>query len=196
MAGSLRRNARSLLMGCTVMLASLVLAPAALAACPGQVLEQPFEPWGDSAHYTLLPDGDLTAGGAGWQLDGAEVVDDNEPWNVHGSSAPAALRLSTGDSATTPPVCVSLQHPTMRFFVRDAGGILGALTVEVVLGNGVALPIGVLTGLLEGSQWSPSPILPIVANLFDDEVRFRFTATGLGSAWVIDDVYVDPYKKG
>jgi hypothetical protein len=23
-----------------------------------------------------------------------------------------------------------------------------------------------------------------------------FTAVGLGSSWVVDDVYVDPYKKG
>ena len=42
----------------------------------------------------------------------------------------------------------------------------------------------------------PEPVLPVVANLIDDEVAFRFTAVGLGSSWVVDDVYVDPYGKG
>jgi hypothetical protein len=27
-------------------------------------------------------------------------------------------------------------------------------------------------------------------------VAFRFTAQGDGSTWLIDDVYVDPYRKG
>jgi hypothetical protein len=162
----------------------------------GWLVARPFAPWGDSANYTLVADGDLTAGAAGWDLDGAELVDDNEPWYVHGGDTPAALSLRTGDSATTPPVCVSLLHPTMRFFARNTGGVLGSLEVEVVLDDGLRLPVGVLLGLLEGDEWSPSPVLPIVANLIDDEVAFRFTAIGLDSAWVIDDVYVDPYKKG
>ena len=196
MAGSLRVRTRSLILGCTVMLAFLAAASPALADCEDQVLEQPFARWLDPAHYTLVPDGDLTGGAAGWDLDGADVVDDNEPWYVHGGDTPAALRLDSGDSATTPPMCVSILHPTMRFFVRNRGGILGVLGVEVVLGDGFALPIGVVSGLLQGDEWAPSPPLPVVANLVDDEVAFRFTALGLGSSWVIDDVYVDPYKKG
>ncbi len=187
---------RILLFGFAVFLLALLAAPAARAeACEGQVLERPFEPWHDSAQYTLLPDGDLSAGGAGWELDGADLVGDNEPWYVHGGSTPGAVRLRDGDSATTPPVCVSLLHPTMRFFARDTGSALGVLTVEVVLEDGVALPVGAVLGLLHGG-WAPSPVLPVVANLIDDEVAFRFTATGLGSSWVVDDVYVDPYGKG
>lgn len=143
-----------------------------------------------------MGDGDFSGGGAGWDLDGAELVADNEPWYVHGGDTPAALRLRTGDRATTPPICVSLEHPTMRFFARNSGGIVGSLTVEVVLDGGLALPVGVLLGLLEDEDWGPSSPLPVVANLIDDEVRFRFSAGGIGSSWVIDDVYVDPYKKG
>ena len=48
----------------------------------------------------------------------------------------------------------------------------------------------------QGDEWAPTPVLPIVANLLDDEVRFRFTAIGIGSAWVVDDVYAVPYGKG
>jgi hypothetical protein len=195
MAGSVRISPRSLIVGCGVMLAVLIAAPAARADCDDQVLERPFAPWGDHADYTLVPDGDLTAGAAGWDLDGADLVDDNEPWYVHGGDTPAAIRLRNGDSATTPPVCVTLLHPTMRFFARDTGSILGALEVEVVLSNGLAVPVGAVLGLLHG-DWAPAPPQLVVANLIDDEVRFRFRAVGLGSSWVVDDVYVDPYKKG
>jgi hypothetical protein len=192
---------RTILIGLTAVLGLLIVAPAAHAeeespGCPGDVLERPFAPWGDGMSYTLAPDGDFTGGGAGWALDGVEILDDNEPWYVHGGDTPAALSLERGDSATTPPICVTPLHPTMRFFARSAGAVLGTLEVEVVLGGGVSLPIGVLAGLTQGEEWAPTPVLPIVANLLDDEVRFRFTAIGIGSAWVIDDVYVDPYGKG
>jgi hypothetical protein len=201
MAGSMHVSHRHrLLLACTVIMTFLLVAvPAARAdggGCEGQVLEQPFVPWGDSANYTLVGDGDLTGGAAGWDLDGADVVADNEPWYVHGGSTPRALRLRAGESATTPPMCVTLGHPTMRFFLRNRGGLLGTLTVEVVMSNGLSLPIGLIPGLLGDSDWNPSAPLLVVGNLLDDEVSFRFTAGGLGGSYVIDDVYVDPYKKG
>lgn len=95
------------------------------------------------------------------------------------------VELSAGESFTTPPVCVSLAHPTMRFFQRG-----GLVRVEVVAG-GLTLPVGLSLG---GATWGPSPPLLVVGNLIDDEVSFRFTSL-LGSA-AIGDVWVDPYKKG
>jgi hypothetical protein len=201
MAGSLHvTNPNRLLVACTVIVTFLLAAaPAARAdggGCEGQALEQPFAAWGDHANYMLVGDGDLTGGGAGWDLDGADLVADNEPWYVHGGNTPRALRLRSGDSATTPPMCVTLGHPTMRFFLRNGGGLLGALKVDVVMSNGLTLPVGVVAGLLGDADWDPSPPLLVVGNLLDDEVAFRFTAVGLGGTWTIDDVYVDPYKKG
>lgn len=196
MAGSTRISLHRLLIGSTVILAFMLAVAPAARACEDQVLEQPFLPWNDHAQYTLVGDGDLSGGGAGWDLDGADLVADNEPWYVHGGDTAAALRLRAGDSATTPPICVSLQHPTMRFFLRNRGGLLGTLTIQVVLSNGLTLPVGILPDLLGDDDWSPSPPLPVVGNLLDDEVSFRFTAGGLGGSYVIDDVYVDPYKKG
>jgi hypothetical protein len=201
MAGTAHVSFRSLLIGSAVILALLLAAPAAQAeevggGCPGQVIETPFLPWADDADYTLMPDGDLTQGGAGWNLGGAEVVDENEPWYVHGGDTPAAVRVETGDTATTPPICITRDHPTMRFFVRNAGGDYGTLTVEAVLPNGQAMAVDVMFGMDESHEWAPSAIVPIFANLVSNEVSFRFTAAGPDSAWVIDDVYVDPYGKG
>lgn len=201
MAGTAHLSLRTLLIGSTVILTLLLAAPAAHAeqlggGCPGQVLEQPFLPWEDDALYTIMPDGDLSQGGVGWDLGGGEVVAENEPWNVHGSDTVAAVRVDSGDAATTAPICITPDHPTMRFFVRNDGGEYGTLTVDAVLPSGLALPIDVMFGMDEPHEWAPSAIVPIFANQVTNQVRFRFTAAGPDSAWVIDDVYVDPYGKG
>jgi hypothetical protein len=175
-------------------------------SCDGRTLEQPFTRWLDPINYTLVPDGDLTAGGAGWQLSGgAEVVGENEPWYVHGGSTPAAVRLPQGASATTPAVCVTTLDLVARFFARSTGSLLGTLRAEVLYedsaGNVHALPIGVVAGLT-AANWAPSLPMPVLANLLgllpggDSAVAFRFTAVGPGSTWLLDDVYVDPYRKG
>ena len=73
---------------------------------------------------------------------------------------------------------------------------IGTLRVDALI-DGVPLPIGVVTGLLTGDEWQPSPTFLALANLVPDtQVAFRFTAGGLGSAFAIGDVYVDPYGKG
>ena len=188
---------RRTLIALAVLLLPLCAATAAraddapAARCEGRVIEQPFTAWDDLADYFLAPDGDFSSGAAGWDLAGAEVVADNEPWNVHGSEVTAAVGLASGASATSPTICVSQDDPTMRFFARGSG----ALQVEVLYtdaeGAEQALPIGVMQG---GSEWAPSDALPITANTYEMTVAFRFTA--LEGDWAIDDVFVDPYRKG
>jgi hypothetical protein len=57
-------------------------------------------------------------------------------------------------------------------------------------------PQALTVGTVEADgQWSPAPALPITVNRYEMTVSFRFTALGEGD-WTIDDVYVDPYKKG
>jgi hypothetical protein len=206
---------KRLLLALGVLTLSLIGATNAQAAgeltnqapsCDGRTLEQPFQRWLDPIDYTLVPDGDLTAGGAGWQLSGgAEVVAQNEPWYVHGGTTAAALRLPQGASATTPAVCVAPLDVVARFFARSTGSALGTLRAEVLYedaaGNVHALPIGVVSGLL-AANWTPSLPMPVLADLLEvlpggnSAVAFRFTAVGPGSTWLVDDVYVDPYRKG
>jgi hypothetical protein len=188
--------------------AVLLLAPGAhasglTASCDGQELERPFLPWADPAQYVLAPDGALDRGADGWDLANAGVVADNEPFEVRGPAEPAALHIGPGGSATSPAMCVTLAHPTLRFFARNAGVTGGTLTVEVLfvdpLGRVQSLPIGLVSGT---GRWSPTVQMPIVANLLallpggQTPVAFRFTPAGEGSEWTIDDVYVDPYCKG
>jgi hypothetical protein len=170
--------------------------------CDAQTFERPFLPWLDPAHYVLAPDGTFSRRAAGWQLSGARVVADNEPYYVHGRDAPAALELPRGSSATSRAMCVGVLHPTLRLFARNTGSLLGTLRVDVLFedasGDVHALPIGVIAA---ARGWHPTLPLPVLANLLPllpDErtaIAFRFTPQGPGSSWRIDDVYVDPYAK-
>ena len=109
--------------------------------------------------YVLAPDGGFEAGAAGWTLKGASVVAGNEPYQASGSHA---LALSAGDSATSPPMCVGITHPTVRFFAVNKGFLLSTLKVDAVYvdANNLlrTLPLGVVTGL---PGWKPT--LPMIA---------------------------------
>jgi hypothetical protein len=169
------------------------------ARCSGRVIEQPFAQFGDLADYFLAPDGDLSAGGAGWTFDGAEVVGENEPFWVHGGDTPASVWLDSGGSATSPPICVTLDDPTMRFFARSTGGPSGKLAIDVLYTDADGAPQTLRIGMVnadEAEEWTPVAPLAIVANTTEMDVQFRLTALGAGSEWLVDDVYVDPYKKG
>ena len=199
---TLRRGVAAGLFAATAV--ALLLAPSAQgavqAACEGQVIEQPFMPWADPAGYVLVPNGTVERG-TGWKLEGgAARAAGNEIFHVHDDRDTTSLTLPAGSSATTAPICVGLEHPTLRLFARNRGSMLSALLVEVLFedagGHSRALPIG---GYLGSSSWQPTAPLPVVANLFElpgenAEVAFRFTPTGAG--WSIDDVYVDPFRHG
>jgi len=187
-----------------------VLAPAANAGvlvssardCPKQELERPFLRWLDPANYVLVRQGTLE-GPSAWTLSRASRATGNEPFFVHGRGEQYSLALPAGSTATTPTQCVGLEHPTLRFFARNTGSMLSLLKVEVLfedkLGLVKALPIGAVAGT---SAWAPTLPMPVIANLLPlvpgelTPVRFRFTPVGLGAAWRIDDVYVDPFRAG
>jgi hypothetical protein len=169
--------------------------------CTGQELSKPFAPWGDGMSYTLVPGGAVENGGQGWTLSGgARVVAGNEPWRVNGAGDGASLRLPSGSSAVTAPICVGLEHPTLRLFARKNSGLLSTVAVSAVvhlqLGGTLEVPFGLL---LAGSKWAPTPPMLILGNLLPllpgqyTPVSFRFTPL-LGGDWQIDDVYVDPYR--
>lgn len=209
MSGSLHvlfpASPRRLLIALVVLLLPLAGAATARAdegvggRCEGRIIEQPFVTWDDLADYFLAPDGDFSDGALGWALDGgAQVVEDNEPWNVHGSPTAAAVEMESGASATSPTICVAETDPTMRFFARSTGDPAGTLQVEVLYADAEgehALTIGTLDAA-STPDWTPTPALPIGVNIYEMGVSFRFSAVGTGSTWRIDDLFVDPYRKG
>jgi hypothetical protein len=198
---------RSTIVAATVTtLALAVGAPAANAGllvasapdCTPKPTSKPFAPWGDQADYNLAPGGAFEGGAGSWQMSGASIVDGNEPWKVNRAGDSRSLRLPPGASATSPVICVGLEHPTLRFFARNNRALLSTMTVEVIfetsLGLKAAAPVGVL---LPNGQWKPSPRFLVVANLLPllpgehTPVQFRVRSVGLGT-WFVDDFYVDP----
>jgi hypothetical protein len=175
-------------------LAAVGAAPASadigLSGCDNPDSSPAFAPWLDSTDYFLAPDGGFENGAAGWS--GGSVVAGNESYAVSG---PGSSALAVGSGATSPSVCVGLEHPTFRFFVRrTSGSPLASLGVSVVLADGTAIPVGIVGG---ASSWQPSPVLLVGANLLplltggtSTQVSFRFTPNA--GTWQIDDVYVDP----
>jgi hypothetical protein len=174
----------------------------ALDGCPARTIEHPFARWLDASNYVLAPGGTFEGSLDGWKLSGgAKVVSGNETFNVHGAGETHALSLPSGSSATTPPICVAVLDPTLRYFAANDGGLLSILRVDVIYhapgGGTLTLPLGVNVG---GKAWAPSLPTIVGADLLgvltggQATVQFRFSPAGLGAKWRIDDVYVDPMK--
>ena len=160
--------------------------------CGDPTLSQPFKPWLDSSYYKLVQNGGFETGTDGWTLSGgAKVVAGNATQKVGGATDDQSLLLPAGSSAVSPPVCVGLNEPTLRYFAKKNSGLLSTLTVSVQvqlqLGVWVTLPIGVDLG----GAWHPSLPTLVVANLLPllpgslTPVAFRFTPVG-AAAWTID----------
>lgn len=193
-----------------------VVAAGALAALPGtasaviverapscepQPTTKAFAQWGDRRDYVLAPDGSFEAGASGWQLRGASVVPGNESFYIGGRSHSKSLQIDGGGTATSPEICVGLEHPTIRLFTRNNRLLLSALSVEVIVQTSVGLKVPVPIGVaLPHNPWKPSPSYLVVANLLPllpnnyTPVAFRFRAIG-GGSWWIDDFYVDPSRR-
>jgi hypothetical protein len=196
----------------TSLVALALAAPSAEAGplvrsagnCDTQVYERPFTRWLDFANYVLLPGGDLERPQpAGWTLGRASVTPGNETYYVHSRSDASSLAIPKGTSVQSAPICVGIDHPTLRLFVRNKGRVTSTLKVEVLFENSLglvgALPIGALVGT---AKWLPTVPIPVTANLLPllpgarTAVAFRFTPLGTGGDWAIDDVYVDPHRRG
>jgi hypothetical protein len=185
-----------------------VLVASALS-CVSGATEQPFAAFGDRNYYFLVPGGNFETGAGGWNLGGAGVVSDQEPWNANGDGGTRALGIPAGRSVVAPAVCVGVDDPTMRLFAhRSGGGLLApasqlVVTARVVtsLGNVAEIPVGTITTLTNATTWKPTPaqlVLPSLTPILPGArtpIQFRFTAVGT-SAWVIDDVFVDPRYRG
>jgi len=173
----------------------------AAAVCGDESSSQTFAPWGDFSEYVRAPEGDLESMG-GWDVnDHTGVVDDNSPF----SNGLHSLQLNEGGEATTPVLCISTSHPTIRFFQRNGGSASSRLEISILYedldGRTKALKIARLRG---DADWAPSVVVPIYVNMLAaasengiTAVALRFRAKDVKSksaGWQIDDLAVDPWK--
>jgi hypothetical protein len=205
------RHPRKLLLFLPAALAAMALAaPVASAgvlvksatSCEAQTLTQPFARWLDPFKYTPVPGGSFETGQPAWTLSGgARVVAGNEPFFVNSRTDSKSLSIPKGASVTSRSICVGLNEPTLRFFAKQNGGLLGtatsALAVSVMFETSTGLVLTVPIGAAAvNASWSPTLPMVIVANLLPlmpgDTTAVAFKFTAVTGNWQIDDVYVDP----
>jgi hypothetical protein len=176
----------------------LSLAP---GSC-GLTESQPFARFGDYNMYTQIPGGTFEWGSPSWTLrGGAAVVAGNESYKVSGPGS-RSLSLPAGSSATSPPACTGLDHPSARLFVRNTGSSSSRLHVTASYRILLGLPVTVDLGEISGTgTWQPSTSLNmgLLSNLAgsltlsESTISFTFTPADSSGNWQIDDVYLDPF---
>jgi hypothetical protein len=172
-------------------------------ACSYTGAEQVFSPWADPHAYVQAPDGGFEAGGSGWSLSGgASVVSGNETYFLNDAGDSRALSLPGGSSASSPPICVSLDTPIFRMMVRNSGDPSSRLRVEAIYKLLGLVQTKVVNTVSAGSSWAPSqqmsPVLglsTIVGTLIPSAIQVRVTPLDGKGVWQIDDLYIDPFSR-
>jgi hypothetical protein len=189
------------LIGSTTATAHGAPKPRDTCAAPGPS-SQVFLPFADPAFYYLAPDGTFES--RAWR--GGTLVAGNEPYGVGGKGKRSML---VSGSAVSTTMCIAFDAPTIRFFARRAAG-----TVTSSLGVSATAPIAgqqttfqLAPVMAPDGSWvltAPTPILANFTTLPDvlgtlagrAATRVTFTLTpSPGSAWQVDDFYVDPYRR-
>jgi hypothetical protein len=186
-----------------VLLALTVFAGSA-QACSYSGSEKVFSPWGDQRNYVLAPDGGFEAGGSGWRLNrGAAVVEGNESHYLNDAEDSKSLSLPARSSAASPPVCMAIDTPSFRLVARNSGDPSSRLRVEAVyklLGLVRTKTAGTLRA---GSTWAPTQsvstvltLSTIIGTLIPSAIEIRFTPLDSLGKWRVDDLYIDPFRRG
>ena len=206
-----------------VVVAALVVAVAAIGAgaasartagggpglgkytqgCPTFSTTEPFTPWADAGDYFLGPAADFEGSLTGWTAKGgAKIVTGNETYYVNAPTDSHSLSLPKGSSATTPSICVTLDTPQLRLFVKNSSVSASAvlqinMTYTNNQGKASTATVAKIT-VAKGADWAPiapvlflSKITSILSNNGQTWVTFQFVSNG---SLLVDDFYVDPIK--
>jgi hypothetical protein len=186
-----------------ISMAALLLSVPAARACDYTGARQVFSPWGDQHHYVLGPDGGFEAGGLGWSLrGGAKAVAGNETFRVNDPDDSRSLALPAGSSATSPPVCMSLDTPIFRLFARNGGDPDSRLRVEAVYRLLGLLRTKTISTVTATRAWAPTKqmstvltLSTIVGTLVPSSINIRITPLDRLGDWRVDDLYIDPFAR-
>ncbi|HEY0392060.1 MAG TPA: hypothetical protein VGC63_10145 [Solirubrobacterales bacterium] len=189
----------------TSVAALLILAASASGApaCSYTGAETVFAPWGDQHSYALAPDGGFEAGGAGWSLrGGAEVVAGNESYYLNDRADSRSLALPAGSSASSPPICMSIDTPIVRLLARNGGDPSSRLRIEAVYRLLGLVRTNVVNTVSAGQAWQPTQPMSVVLGLstivgtvLPSSIEVRVTPLDAKGQWQLDDLYVDPFAR-
>jgi len=194
---------RKLIVLAAAALAVSACSAAAAQACDYTGAEQVFKPWGDQHSYVLAPDGGFEAGGQGWALTGgATTVAGSESLYLNDPGDSRSLALPADSSATSPPICMSLDTPIFRLVARNSGDPSAELRVEARYSLLGLVRTKTVSTVKTGSVWAPSQqmstvlsLSTIVGTLIPSAIQIRITPIGSGGQWQVDDLYIDPFAR-
>jgi hypothetical protein len=196
------KHLRSMISALAGLVALLGVPGVAQAACPATPTIKAFQAFNDAADYSLVSNGAFEAGTGGWSLSGASVVSGNESYKVHGAADSKSLAIAPTARVVSPAFCVSIDHPTFRFFARRTSGTWGSMNVGLRWKDSTGKTNETVVGAIgNGTSWSPTQPLnlsgPIGLWSADQtaSVQIVFDPEDFGGSWAIDDVYIDPYRR-
>jgi hypothetical protein len=173
----------------------MVVAAAAHASCNYPDAEQVFSEYGDNAYYELAPDGGLEGGGTGWTFTNGARLENGRETSVN-SDAPNQVSASVpfGATAISPPVCVDATTPSFRLMTINSGKKDTKLKVKVIYETP---KIETRTTEIRASNiWGPTEALELRVDKYEERVaRIAFTPKEKEGAWLIDDLYIDPFAR-
>jgi hypothetical protein len=196
------RQHRRRLTGATLLwICVLVVAgSAAEAKCKLPATTQAFAQWGDDSSYVLANGGSFEEK-LKWDGTHPPVLTlENNPFLLAGPGQ-WSMRLTGSQELTSPSLCVNTLHPHLRFVAR-AVDPHSRLIVEALWKHRGDRAEQVLDEHASGmwQVWAPSNLVPLATALpsstKDYRVRLRFRLMGGVGDWLIDDVFIDPVKRG
>jgi hypothetical protein len=192
----LRLNVIAVLSACLLALA----APPAEAGCPDEAgVTYPFATWGDFSPYALA-EGGAFEGSPTWSGTGTLTLE-NDPFLLAGPGL-WSMRLQGRQAITSPVLCVSREHPYLRFVTRasdrESRLVLEVLWTDERVGKEKVLEEHPAD---HWQIWRPSKIVPLGNALPMGSgkvhyVRLRFSLKDGEGDWLVDDVFLDPIKRG
>jgi hypothetical protein len=170
--------------------------------CPYFDTTQAFLPWLDPGYYFVGPGGDFETTLTGWTAKGSpKIVSGNETFLVGSPTDSHALSLPKNAGVTSPSICVSLDTPDLRMFVKNTGTTSATLQINMTYTNNSGRKYTVSVGKVlmpAKADWTPTIPVLFLANITsilssNNQTWVTFTLSSTGSLFV-DDFYVDPIK--
>lgn len=181
---------KRLLTSSGVVVAAFAAAPAVADACEYGPTSQVFAPFGDGNDYYLAPGGDFEA--LSWSRTGEpSLVSGVNPLALAGGTR--SLELEAGEGVTSPEMCVSRKTPHLRFVAQGEGW----LSVSVRMwAPGRLTSVSFTMPSRHHEEWAPSKIVKLwTSGLGEDETALATVSFRSHGKWLIDDVFVDPYRR-
>lgn len=195
---TVRRHQRRLVASLVLWMGFFAIAGStAEGACPTPQPAYPFARWGDVAPYVLVEDGSFERK-TRWRGT-ATTVPENDPFELAGFGK-QSMRLRGDQTLTSPVVCVNDTLPHFRFVARALDQTSG-LVVEVLWKEkGEDKALALVHDAAQFPAWGPSSLVPLASAMSiekkKENVRLRFRVKDAAQGWLVDDVFVDPVKRG